>query len=165
MKARNTLASLAVVSAIAGTTFVGANMVSAAGNGESLITRIAERFNLEESDVEAVFEEHRQERQSGRSEAHREHLSSLVDEGILTEEQKAELESIHEQRRQTIDSIRTDGLNREEMHDAMSGLRDEVEAWAESNGIDLDALRSSEDNGPMKRGQHAKFRHSGEARN
>ena len=55
---------------------------------KSLITRIADKFNLKEADVQSVFDEHKQARQEEMKARFEERLSALVQAGKLTEAQK-----------------------------------------------------------------------------
>lgn len=151
MNINSKLASVAVVSAIAGATFVGANSASAATSGESIVSRIAERFGVSESEVQSVVDEYRSEQQAEREAAKDEHLSSLVEAGTLTEEQRAELEAFHDERHELKEELRDQDLSREEIREAMEGLRDEVEAWAEAEGIDLDELKPDDFKGHHER--------------
>ena len=57
-------------------------------NRDSLIQRLVDRFNLNKSEVEETFEQHREQMQEQRRQRQEEHLSQLVSEGKLTEDQK-----------------------------------------------------------------------------
>ncbi len=150
MNANSKLVAVATVSAIAGATFLGANSVSAHQNGESLVSKIAERFDASEDEVQAVVDEVKAEDQAEHEAARAEQLDSLVEDGTLSEEQRAELESFAEDRQSQRDELREQDLTREEMKEAMQGLRDEIEAWAEAEGIDLEELRGDNDRGDRR---------------
>ena len=141
MNINSKLASVAVVSAIAGATFLGANTASAQATGESLVSRIAERFSVSETEVQEVLDEYKADKQEEREAARDEHLTELVTDGVLTEEQRAELEAFGEEKRTLKEELRDQDLSREEIREAMEGIRDEIEAWAEAEGIDLDDIR------------------------
>lgn len=106
-----------------------------------LVQRIAEKFNLDESEVEAVFVAVRDERMQEMHDRHQERLQDAVNDGVITEDQMnailAKEEELHQER------IENRGENREAM-----------EAWFTENGIDHDALRTYLGNemGPKGRG-------------
>jgi hypothetical protein len=91
------------------------------GGPNDLITAIAERFNLNETEVKAVFEEHRNlmaESMKGKAE---ERLAIAVEDGKLTAEQAEAIKSHHE----------------------------EMKAWAEEQGIPLGSfIGEGEHHGP-----------------
>jgi len=62
-----------------------------------IIERLAERFNLNEEDVQEVFNEVHEERQAEMHARFEERLSDAVAEGKITEEQKALIETKHEE--------------------------------------------------------------------
>lgn len=166
MKANSKLASVAIVSAIAGATFLGANAVSAQGDNQTLVERLADRFSVSESEVQEVFDEFREEKQTEHKAEHDEHLTSLVEDGTLSEEQRQELEAFHQERKALREELRTQNLSREEMREAMEGLRDEVEAWAESKGIELENLRPNSEDRPHRHGhRHGGLQHMLDAGN
>lgn len=88
-------------------------------NRDELITRLAQRFNLNEADVRAVFNEDRLAKESER-------LQRLVDDGKITAEQKTAIENKIKEIWATRDQERAD-----------------LKAWATEKGIDLKYLGSS----------------------
>lgn len=86
---------------------------------DALVSKIAERFDLNESDVEAVFEAVHEERMQEMHNSHEEKLSQAVEDGVLTEEQKFALQEKMQEH------IGVRQQNREEM-----------QAWFEEQGID-----------------------------
>ena len=113
-------------------TLIGAGLyktavVSAQTNGspfQSLIARIAEKFNLKTEDVQSVFDEHKQTRQEEMKARFEERLSALVQAGKLTEAQK---KLIMDKKSELMNKRK----NLRQQH------REELEKWAEENGIDL----------------------------
>ncbi len=85
-----------------------------------MLQRLTERFNLNEEEVSNFMEETREEHRADRKNQITEKLNEAVSNGILTEDQKNELLSI----------IETDSGERQQH-------RDEVQAWAEENGVNL----------------------------
>ena len=113
-------------------TLIGAGLyktavVSAQTNGspfQSLIARIAEKFNLKTEDVQTVFDEHRQQKIDAMKARFEERLTALVKEGKLTEAKK---QLIMDKKEELMEKRQTD---REAHHE-------EMQTWAEENGIDL----------------------------
>jgi len=97
--------------------------------------RIAERFNLSESEVQEVFTEAREERRQEMEVRFEERLNELVNAGEITEEQKglvlAKKVEMQEKREELKD------LSWEERKEALKELRQEMREWTEENGIDL----------------------------
>lgn len=114
------------------------------GDGQSsLISSLAERFNLDEDDVKEVFDQARDERHAEREQAITDELNALVDDGSLTQsqvdaiiEKRAELESEREANRDTDDETTSDD-RRSQMQDRRAAL----ETWAEENDIPEEYLR------------------------
>ena len=101
--------------------------ISAQTNGtpfQSLIARIAEKFNLKTEDVQSVFDEHKQTWQEEMKARFEERLTALVKEGKLTEAKK---QLIMDKKEELMEKRQTD---REAHHE-------EMQTWAEENGIDL----------------------------
>lgn len=86
---------------------------------DSLITKLAQRFNINETDIRAVFNEVRLEKESER-------LQKLVDDGKITAEQKTLIEN----KIKEIWAVR----DQEQI---------DLKTWSTEKGIDLKYLRSS----------------------
>lgn len=135
--------SLAVLMA----SFLAVNGASAHFGGGSeeeraeRITEISERFDLDETEVETYFEEKQAEREAEREEKQAEHVASLIESGVLTQEQADELSAMRDASMEEMDALRDSGAEHEEIKAAMEDSRAEIEAWADSEGIDLDEVR------------------------
>lgn len=96
-----------------------------------VISRLAEKFNLNVDDVQAVFdavrEERHQEMQNRMQGGREERLNQAVTDGVITEEQKT---AIQEKQQQMFE----EGESEREQH------REEMEAWFTEQGIDPEAL-------------------------
>lgn len=104
---------------------VGAVMADDQNPHGVLVSRIADRFNLNEEDVEAVFTAVRDERQEEMKKQKEERLNQAVTDGVITENQKNTLlERMQEHQQER-------GQNREEMQN-----------WFEEQGIDETKLRN-----------------------
>lgn len=88
-----------------------------------IISRIADKFNLQEDDVAAVFDAVREERRDEMMQNREENLSQAVSNGVISEDQKQALLNKWQEMRQEREQDRT-----------------ELQAWFEEQGIDESAL-------------------------
>ena len=140
MPINKTLVAVGVVAAVAvaGVGSYGmANAISDTGGGGAIIDRLVEKFNLNRGDVESVFSQVREERQAQRQERRAERLQQAVDDGVITAEQKVALEE------------KLDGLDATREKE-----REELQAWAEEQGLDLRAVMGRGGDGPRGEGRH-----------
>jgi hypothetical protein len=127
----------------------GASSVSAQsadGAYPSIITKIAERFSLNQDEVKAVFDEERASHQAEMQQQNEEMLTAAVAAGELTEEQKQAILAKHAEMKTARDAQMESmqSLTQEERQAAMVSKRSEretqraeLEAWAEAQGIDM----------------------------
>ncbi len=140
MKAKIILPAIALGTvAIVGWNSVG--MVSAHGGdgdyGQTLVQRITERFGLNQTEVDQVVEEFRNERHD-EMEAR---FEQMINDSDLTDAQKQAVLAKHEEIQQKIEALRDQDLDRDAMKEEMDAIHDEMRAWAESEGIDLSEFR------------------------
>lgn len=134
-------------------TVVGASVlgmsatVSADSNGDSLVEKIASRFNLNQDEVQAVFDEVHDEREAEHKAEMNEKLQAKVDDGTITAEQKTLLEQKLEEQHQKHEENRDQDLTREERKQQHEQEREEFKAWAEENNIPFDELDLRPDKG------------------
>jgi hypothetical protein len=105
------------------------------GDYSPIVTRLAEKFNLTESDVQAVFDSVHDEHHNRMLQDREDKLDQAVTDGVITEEQKQAL------------------LNKwEEMHTEREQERlqnhEEMQAWFQEQGIDMEALNQYMGFGP-----------------
>jgi len=84
-----------------------------------IIQKLVERFNLNTEEVQQVFDEVREERQEQGRARFEERLNQAVSDGRITEAQKEAILAKHA-----------------EMQANQANHRQEMQAWAEENGID-----------------------------
>jgi len=90
-------------------------------NNDELVEKIATKFNLNEADVQAVFDEYKSDQEAERTS---EYLQKLVDKGKITAQQKTLIE---------------DKLS--ELRDKKNQEMADLRAWADANGIsDVDYI-------------------------
>jgi len=128
--------------ALVGTVALGVYRAKAQGfeNGrDDLIQKLAQKFGLNEADVQAVFEQDRQERQQQMETNFEERLNQAVADGQLTEEQKNLIlekhRQIKDQREQNQGNWQN--LTQEQKHQKNQEQRQELQDWATQNNIDL----------------------------
>lgn len=136
-----TVGVLTVGALIAGTNMVFAEDSST--NQQSLVQKLAARFSLNESDVQAVFDESRAEHQAARQAEMKAQLETrlnqAVTDGKITAAQKQLILDKHQEMQEQREADRTAWLNKtpEERRTAMEKRRAELEAWASTQGIDI----------------------------
>lgn len=128
-----TLAGLMVFGA------ANANAQDLKGPYQSIIQKLVQKFGLKESDVQTVFNEARQERQSQMQAKFEERLNQLVKDGKITEAQKqailAKHKELQEKKQQEVQSWQN--MTPEQRRQAKEVQKQELESWAKQNGIDL----------------------------
>jgi len=107
-------------------------------NYPPIVQKIADKFNLNVTEVQQVFDQDRDERRADRYAQFAEDLNDLVTEGKLTETQKEAILDKHEEMQDKMEEFKT--LSHEERHEKMQALREEFKSWAESQGIDLSVI-------------------------
>lgn len=128
------------------------------GRFSSIIQRLADKFGLNQDEVQAVFDEERAAHQAEHEAMFSQRLDDAVSSGQITAEQKqliidkrAELESERQAFRDEAAS-----LTPQERRDLMKTKQDELMTWAQENGIDLSLLHrfAFGDHEGMGRGHH-----------
>jgi len=152
------LLPLAVL-AIGGVVFLGANSVSARSPTDTLTEKIATRFNLDEGEVEKFFDELKEEKQADREVKMSEYLQKKVDEGVISEEQKTQLEEKRAEVFEAIIDIKEQGLPKEETMQKIKEIHKDFKSWADQNDIPIDDLKPEHFEGKRKihHGGHRKF--------
>lgn len=146
--------------AILGAILLAANVVSAQETNEnplsSLAQQIAQKFGLNQGDVETVIQNFHQQRHDEMKQEVQakmiEKLNQAVADGKLTDAQKqailakhAELQAKHEAKMQEFLNLSAEDrqTRKIELHDEMATERDGLRQWAQENGIsDVDFLFS-----------------------
>lgn len=127
MKDKILMATLAVT--IAGVSIWASPSVNAQDRMGSteLVSKIAQKFNLNENDVKAVFDDVHKNRQAQMQARLEEKLTQAVKDGKINETQKkallAKMKEIHDQKMA-----------------GKGGTKADLQAWATANGINLQNL-------------------------
>lgn len=133
--------------AIGGYTFVSAAEVDDKDNPmNALVSAIAEKFNLNSSEVQSVvddvMETQREEMQAQHEQEFKDRISKAVSDGKLTQAQADLIEAKKQELRSQMDNVRDDfkNLSEDERKAKMDERRDEMKKWAEDNNITEDMM-------------------------
>jgi Ni/Co efflux regulator RcnB len=135
---KKTLTAILLTAVMAGGLFLASQTVLAQEEQTSLIERLAQRFGLNQAEVENEFEQFRQEGGSRRGRQIKGDLDQAVADGVISAEQKQALET-----------------KRQEWQAEREAHQEEMRAWMEENGFDCQALsqyRSGVGVGQSRRG-------------
>jgi hypothetical protein len=105
---------------------------------ETIVQKIASKFNLKVEDVQAVFDQERAARQAEMEQRYEQKLSELVTAGKISDAQKQLLIAKHKElevnRQSQMSSWRS--MTVDERKTAMEKQKSDLESWAKANGID-----------------------------
>lgn len=130
------------VPAIALTVFAGTLMAGTVFAQDSeddssypaIVTNLAEALGVTEEEVQQVFDDTQTEQRAER-------LDQLVEDGTITEEQKALILAKETDIETTIEDINNQELTADNRIKAMQTLREEVQTWADENDIPEDIIQ------------------------
>lgn len=150
------LALAAVTATLVGSGLFATSTVFAQGTTthtnpmSTLVGKIATKFHLNQSDVQAVFDENRAQRQAEMEAKFEQRLTQAVTNGEITEAQKQLIltkhKEISEKRQTEMQSMQS--LSRDERKAAMDKQRTELEQWAKDNNVDVTYLFGGLGDGP-----------------
>jgi ABC-type glycerol-3-phosphate transport system substrate-binding protein len=163
MKMKRTVLVGAVVAAAAVGGAGGAGIASAATantTGESsIVDKIASKFNLNKTEVQAVFDEQHQAKQAERQADQKQRLAEAVTAGKLTQAQADHITSVFNE----IKALRGTTDPRDLSQDVRDQIRDKMDAlhdWAEANNIDMQYVMMGHGGRGGMHGMHREFRDS-----
>jgi hypothetical protein len=136
MKRKQKIALGVMVAAISAVTFLGVGMASANESGDNLVAKIASKFNLNQTEVQAVFDEFHTEERANMETKRSDDLQAKVDAGTITAEQKTLIENKLKEMDAEREANKDQSLTREEMQAKMQTSREALKTWATENGID-----------------------------
>lgn len=127
-------------------------------SSQTLVQKIAQKFNLKESDVQAVFDEDRSVHQAEMQQKVNDKLDRAVKDGKLTDAQKQaiqmKLQELQKNREANEDRVKD--MSEADRKAAMQKERADLEQWAKDNNIDMQYLRSAIKGGPGRHGMGIK---------
>jgi len=115
------------------TAFAASNPADAQHPMQNIVTAIAEKFHVSESDVQAVFDEQHEAMQTERHADAAERLAEAVADGKLTQTQADAIATHMESQQSFMEDMKD--KTPEERRDAMKTHIEEQKAWAEENDI------------------------------
>jgi len=123
-----------------GTTLAAQDAIESPEKGiAGLISALAEKFNLDKSEVQAVFEEQHEQRQLNFKESYEAFLDQAVTDGELTQEQVDNILGKHSEIKNFREGLR--GQTPEEIQSAMESEREDLKQWAADNNVPEKFLR------------------------
>ncbi|MBP6889606.1 MAG: hypothetical protein KBC83_04140 [Candidatus Moranbacteria bacterium] len=141
-KKKFTLATLAVI-VTSGVVILGVGRASADTNTQStLVQMIAQKFGLNQSDVQSVFSQHHQERQGQMTEQLKTKLDQEVAAGKMTVEQETLLlnkyKELSDKRASQMENFKN--LTPAEKQAAREKEKQDLVDWAKQNNVDIQYL-------------------------
>ena len=112
---------------------------SSQGNYPPIIQKLVQKFGLKENEVQVVFDEARKERQTQMQTKFEERLNQIVADGKLNEAQKQMILAKHKElaEKRGTKPENWQNMTPEQRRQYMETQRQELEAWAKQNNIDL----------------------------
>lgn len=130
--------------AVAGMISLGAVSASAhmgkGGGRDEVVQELAQKLGVDEAKVQTAFEAIREEHQQEMQKLFDDRLTQAVTDGKITTDQKNAIITMHTEMAQKRDENRAtfQSMTREERQATRQQEHDELEAWAEKQGIDLE---------------------------
>jgi tyrosyl-tRNA synthetase len=135
----------ALALAIIGAGLIKTNFVSAQDmtGPNSLITAIAQKFNLNENDVKAVFDSEKSKRQTDMKTRLEQKLTQAVADGKITDAQKeAILNKFQDMQTNKPNPADFKNMTADQRKAAFQQRKTDLENWEKQNGIDPATLQS-----------------------
>jgi hypothetical protein len=140
MKLKKALLITGAASTVGLSSVVGVGVVSAQSNTQtnsssstSIVDEIAQKFNLNKQDVQAVFDQHHQEREAARQQKLQTALDKDVSEGKITSAQETLILDKLKELQSYRDSLKS--KTPQERRQLMAQERSQLEQWAKDNNI------------------------------
>lgn len=127
-----------------GASAIGVSAVSAASNNngqDGLVSKIASTFNLNQDEVQKVFDENREEHQAEHKARLEKRLTKAVENGKISEDQKNLILAKMDENKAFFESLKD--MSKSERKTALKNHREDMKSWAEENGIDKEYLLPS----------------------
>lgn len=137
------LAVIGAITAISAAGFTGVQIASAATDTStnpmsSLVDAVATKFNLNKSDVQAVFDEQRSQMEADREAEIKEQIAQLVSDGKLTQAQADKINAKRAELKTERDANReaNQNLTEEQRATEREEHKTALDTWFKENGID-----------------------------
>ena len=144
---------LLALALVIGTTAIGASVVSADTTKDtklksmsSIVTAISQKFGLNETEVQAVFDaemqKHRTEMQAKFAENFATKLATAVSNGKITQAQSDLIKAKQVEIKAKMDALHTEGVQPTDAQKLeMKTMMDSVKSWADTNNIPMEFLK------------------------
>ncbi len=137
-KSKLIIVTLVVVATVSAVAFGVGKVLADTGSGSSLVQMLAQKFNLNPSDVQAVFDQNRADRQAQMQEKFKANLDQAIKDGKLTTDQEnlilAKHKELQDNRAAEADSSKN--MTPMERQAARQKERQDLADWAKTNDID-----------------------------
>ena len=137
------IVSALVLTALTGGLLATQSVFAVSENGQdTLVTKIAEKFKLNKTEVQAVFDANRSERMESMEAKYEERLKQLVTDKKITEAQKTLLLAKHEelQAAHKAEMVNNANLTQEQRKAKRDTEKKSQEDWARVNNVDIQYL-------------------------
>jgi DNA-binding MarR family transcriptional regulator len=127
---------LIIATLIAGAGSLGIMGLASAATGAkpaSLAQELAQKFNLKQSDVQTVIDNHRSETRGYREQRYEDRLAQAVTDGKLTPAQKDQILAKHKELQDFAASLKD--KTPAERRTALRNQRAEIQSWEKANSI------------------------------
>jgi hypothetical protein len=144
MTATKKLIAASAVGVISIATLSYAAVARADTSSDSLAGKIAQKFNVNEDEVQQVMEEHRKERHVEHEAELKSKIDQLAAEGKITSEQKELLINKFEEMKTERESAKEEfkNLTHDEKREKMESRKAEMDKWLEENDIDKSVVEN-----------------------
>ena len=140
--------------AVVGAATLGGVALANATNSQSLADTLAQRFNLNKSDVQKVIDEHRDDKKEAHQQRYEDMLQKAVDSNKLTAEQRDKILAKHKELVSQMEANKDSFRDKtpDERKAAKDKLKADIEQWEKDNNIPSGYLKPMGHGGP--RGHH-----------
>lgn len=128
--------------AISGATLFGVSQFAMAQGQTtpSLVTMIAQKFSLEQSQVQSVFDQYKSQHQADMQTREKTRLGTLVQQGKITQAQEQSIIDEMVKLKSEYNPSSFKGMTSAQRKDAFTKEQEEITAWAKNTGISTSYL-------------------------
>jgi len=162
MKRKKMMISLSIIASLVVVVLLGtgcAGMLNADSQEESpysdIVAQFAERFDLDEDEVFDFIEELKDEHAAEMEANFEERLDELVEDGEITDDQKAAILEKKEEMQQFRQDM--EDMTVADAREAVKDIKQEMQDWADENDLDLKGLFPEAAEKAGQRGGHLGF--------
>jgi molecular chaperone DnaK (HSP70) len=139
--------ALSMIAILVLTNVNGVSAHNSPENKGNIAQMLAEKFNLDQTEVEQTLKGFHKERHEDHEQKRKEHLEDKLDQAVveekLSEEQRFSILAKFEEMHNLMEDIHDEDLSHDEMQDKKADIHEEMKAWAEDQGIDFELFLRS----------------------